>query len=148
MKTAHILLVEDNPGDILLTTEALSDRKFISKVSIVTNGAEALDFLFKRGKHKTAETPDLVLLDINLPLKNGHEVLQEIKAHKDTQKIPVIILTTSSDPRDIDKAYKQHVNCFISKPMDIGEFITAISKIEMFWLQLVKLPEKERYDYR
>mgnify|MGYP003631552345 CR=1 FL=1 len=143
MKTAHILLVEDNPGDIILTTEALNDRKFINKVTVVKNGADALDFLFKRGKYPNAETPDLVLLDINLPLKNGHEVLQEIKTHKDTQKIPVIILSTSSDPRDIDKAYAQHVNCFVSKPLDINEFIAAISKIETFWLQLVTLPGKE-----
>lgn len=140
MKTAHILLVEDNPGDILLTTEALNEKKFINKVSVVKNGVEALDFIFKRGAFKTAETPDLVLLDINLPLKNGHEVLAEIKTREETQKIPVIVLTTSSDRRDIEKAYEQHVNCFITKPIDITEFIEAIAKIEAFWIQLVKLP--------
>lgn len=142
MKPAHILLVEDNPGDILLTTEALQDRKFINKLSITKNGVEALDFLFKRGNFKDAETPDLVLLDINLPLKSGHEVLMEIKSNDDTQKIPVIVLTTSSSHRDIDLSYKNHVNCFITKPLDIDEFIEAISKIEAFWIQLVKLPSK------
>lgn len=143
MKTAHILLVEDNPGDILLTTEALQDRKFINKVSVTKNGVEALDFLFKRGVYQNTETPDLILLDINLPLKNGHEVLEEIKSNEETRKIPVIILSTSSDRRDVDKAYEEHVNCFVTKPIDIGEFIAAISKIEDFWLQLVKLPAKE-----
>lgn len=143
MKTAHILLVEDNPGDILLTTEALNEKKFINKVSVVKNGVEALDFIFKRGAFKAAETPDLVLLDINLPLKNGHELLAEIKSQEDTQKIPVIVLTTSSDRRDIEKTYAHHVNCFITKPIDITEFIEAIAKIEAFWLQLVKLPTNQ-----
>lgn len=140
MKTAHILLVEDNPGDILLTTEALNEKKFINKVSVVKNGVEALNFIFKRGAFEAEETPDLILLDINLPLKNGHEVLAEIKTREETQKIPVIVLTTSSDRRDIEKAYEQHVNCFITKPIDITEFIEAIAKIEAFWIQLVKLP--------
>lgn len=140
MKTAHILLVEDNPGDILLTTEALNEKKFINKVSVVKNGVEALNFIFKRGAFEAEETPDLILLDINLPLKNGHEVLAEIKTREETQKIPVIVLTTSSDRRDIEKAYEQHVNCFITKPIDITEFLEAIAKIEAFWIQLVKLP--------
>jgi CheY-like chemotaxis protein len=143
MKTAHILLVEDNPGDVLLTIEALKDRKFIHKMSVAKNGVEALDFLFKRGEFKDAQTPDLILLDINLPLKNGHEVLGEIKASDATKKIPVIILSTSSNKKDIDKAYEKHVNCFVTKPLDISEFILAISKIEEFWIQLVKLPVNE-----
>lgn len=141
MKTAHILLVEDNPGDIVLTTEALQDRKFINKVSIAKNGIEALDFIFKRGSFEQAETPDLVLLDINLPLKNGYEVLDEIKTNVLTKKIPVIMLTTSSDQRDINLSYEKQVNCFITKPLDIIEFTESISKIEAFWLDLVKLPE-------
>lgn len=140
MKTAHLLLVEDNPGDILLTIEALKERKFINKVSITKNGVEALDFLFKRGDYKDAETPDLILLDINLPLKNGHEVLDEIKSNESTKNIPVIILSTSSDKRDIDKAYKKNVTCFVTKPLDINEFIAAVSKLEEFWIQLIKLP--------
>jgi CheY-like chemotaxis protein len=143
MKTAHLLLVEDNPGDILLTIEALQDRKFINKVSVAKNGLEALDFMFKRGAFKDAESPDLILLDINLPLKNGHEVLEEIKSNEETRNIPVIVLSTSSDRRDIDKAQNQQVDCFITKPLDIGEFIEAISKIEAFWIQLVKLPTNE-----
>jgi CheY-like chemotaxis protein len=141
MKTAHLLLVEDNPGDILLTIEALKDRKFINKVSVTKNGVEALDFTFKRGDYQDAETPDLILLDINLPLKNGHEVLEELKSNEATRSIPVIVLSTSSDRRDIEKAKELQVDRFISKPLEISEFIDAISKIEAFWIQLVKLPD-------
>lgn len=140
MKTAHILLVEDNPGDILLTTEALHERKLINKLSVVKNGVDALRFLFKQSPYQDAETPDLVLLDINLPLKNGLEVLLEIKKDDITKKIPVIMLSTSSDLRDINLSYERHANCFITKPLDINDFMKAVSKIEEFWIQLVKLP--------
>jgi len=137
MKSVHILLVEDNEGDILLTTEALEERKLINKVSVVKNGKEALDFLFQTGKHQHAEPPDLILLDINIPIKNGHEVLQAIKSNEKTMKIPVIMLTTSSSIRDIELAYKNHVNCYISKPVEVEEFMEAMSSIEGFWIQLV-----------
>lgn len=140
MKTAHILLVEDNPGDILLTTEALQERKLINKVSVVKNGVDALRFLFKQSPYEGAETPDLVLLDINLPLKNGLEVLLEIKKDDATKKIPVIMLSTSSDLKDINLSYERHANCFITKPLDINDFMKAVFKIEEFWIQLVKLP--------
>ena len=140
MKSAHILLVEDNPGDILLTTEALHERKLINKLSVVKNGVDALRFLFKQSPYQDAETPDLVLLDINLPLKNGLEVLLEIKKDDITKKIPVIMLSTSSDLRDINLSYESHANCFITKPLDIDDFMKAVSKIEEFWIQLVKLP--------
>src|SRR5690606_21571646 len=140
MKSAHILLVEDNDGDVLLTVEALEERKIINKISVVRNGKDALDFLFKRSKYEKAETPDLILLDINLPLKNGHEVLQEIKTDIQTLHIPVVMLTTSSAENDIKKAYQHHANCYISKPIEVEDFLAAVLSIEDFWFQLVKLP--------
>ncbi|MEX2597881.1 MAG: response regulator [Salibacteraceae bacterium] len=141
MKVVHILLVEDNEGDILLTTEALEDSKLLNRISVARNGKEALDFVYNRGEFAEAETPDLILLDINLPLKNGHEVLEIIKNDETVKHIPVIMLTTSSSEQDISKSYKHHANCYISKPVEIGEFIKAISSIENFWLNIVTLPE-------
>ncbi|GGD92691.1 response regulator [Planktosalinus lacus] len=140
MKSVHILLVEDNPGDILLTTEALEERKLVNKISVVRNGKEALDFLFQEHQYKGETPPDLILLDINIPLLSGHEVLQRIKTDERTKEIPVIILTTSSAERDIHLAYKNHANCFITKPVDIDDFMKAIFNIEDFWIQLVRLP--------
>lgn len=140
MKSAHILLVEDNEGDILLTTEALEDRKIINKISVVKNGREALDFLLQKGKYQNQEGPDLILLDVNLPKKNGHEVLQIIKSDETTMKIPVIMLTTSSSEQDINLSYRHHANCYITKPVEMESFLEAIYTIEDFWLQLVKLP--------
>jgi CheY-like chemotaxis protein len=140
MKSAHILLVEDNEGDILLTTEALKDRKIINKISVVKNGREALDFVLRKGKYQNQEPPDLILLDVNLPKKNGHEVLQIIKSDETTMKIPVIMLTTSSSERDINLSYRHHANCYITKPVEMESFMEAIYTIEDFWLQLVKLP--------
>lgn len=142
MKSANILLVEDNEGDILLTTEALEDRKFINHIDVVKNGKLALDFLFKRGEFKNAGTPDLILLDVNLPIINGHEVLREIKTNPLTKKIPVIMLTTSSSVKDIELSYAYHANCYITKPVEMDAFMKAIYSIEEFWLQLVKLPKK------
>lgn len=141
MKHAHILLVEDNAGDVLLTVEALEERKIINKVSVVRNGKDALDFVFKRGAYSTAETPDLILLDVNLPLKNGHEVLKAIKSDPNTRQIPVIMLTTSSSETDIKKAYEEHANCYITKPVEVEDFLQAVLSIEEFWFQLVKLPK-------
>lgn len=141
MRTLHILLVEDNEGDILLTQEAFEDRKVISKMSVVKNGQAAIDFVFKRGEYQDVEKPDLILLDINLPVKNGLEVLKEIKSDEKTRKIPVIVLTTSVSTRDIDQAYYSYANSYVSKPLEIDEFIHAIHKIEDFWLQLVKLSD-------
>jgi CheY-like chemotaxis protein len=143
MNSAHILLVEDNDGDILLTTEALQERTFIRKISIVKNGKEALDFVFQRGKYEQESTPDLILLDVNLPLKNGHEVLKIIKSDPRTKKIPVIMLTTSSSARDIDLSYQNHANCYITKPVEMDDFLSAVKSIEEFWIQLVKLPTAE-----
>jgi CheY-like chemotaxis protein len=139
MSKIHILLVEDNEGDILLTREAFAERKVISKLSVVKNGGDAVDFLLKRNGFENEEKPDLVLLDINLPVKSGIEVLKIIKENPDTKKIPVIMLTTSSSQKDINLAYQYHANSYITKPMDMDEFIKAIMKIEDFWFQLVKL---------
>lgn len=143
MKGTHILLVEDNDGDILLTTEALEDKDIIDKISVVKDGKKALNFIFKEGDYKNATTPDLILLDVNLPKKNGHEVLQIIKNNESTKQIPVIMLTTSSSETDINLSYKHHANCFITKPIDGDDFLEAISGIEDFWLNIVKLPTNE-----
>jgi CheY-like chemotaxis protein len=138
MKTIHILLVEDNEGDILLTTEALEDSKIINKVTVMRDGKAAVDFF--ESLTDPEERPDLVLLDINLPKKNGHEVLQYIKQNESYNLIPVIMLTTSSSERDILSAYKHYANCYITKPMDVAEFIAAIAKIEDFWINIVSIP--------
>lgn len=142
MKCAHILLVEDNEGDILLTVEALEERKIVNEISVVRNGKDAVDFVFRTGKFRDALPPDLILLDVNLPLKNGHEVLQIIKSDERTRKIPVIMLTTSSSERDIHLSYEHHANCYITKPVEIEAFMAAIGSIENFWIQLVTLPRK------
>lgn len=143
MKSAHILLVEDNDGDILLTTEALQERPFIKKISIVKNGKEALDFLFQRGIFQNEPHPDLILLDVNLPLKNGHEVLKTIKQDERTKMIPVIMLTTSSSGKDIDLSYQNYANCYITKPVEMDDFLVVVQSIEEFWVQLVKLPTSD-----
>lgn len=139
LNQAHILLVEDNEGDILLTTEAFEESKINSKISIARNGQEALDFLYNTGSFVNSERPDLILLDINMPILNGHEVLEKIKNDDELKKIPVIMLTTSSNQQDIDKAYKNHANSYITKPIEIQDFLDAILKIEEFWLQLSTL---------
>lgn len=140
MKPIHILLVEDNEGDILLTTEALEEGKIINKVSVVKDGKEAIDFLNRKEPFLNAEIPNLILLDINLPRKNGHEVLQYIKGSKSFRHIPIIMLTTSSSEKDIMEAYNHYANCFITKPVDVNEFMLAVAKIENFWINVVQLP--------
>lgn len=140
MKSIHILLVEDNEGDIFLTTEALEDSNFINEISIAKDGQEALDFVFKTKGFENKSTPNLILLDVNLPKKSGHEVLQELKSHELSRKIPVIMLTTSSSKRDIDLSYQHHANCFITKPVEVSDFLEAIASIEQFWLRTVSLP--------
>ncbi|SDA58725.1 Response regulator receiver domain-containing protein [Algoriphagus alkaliphilus] len=141
MKPAHILLVEDNEGDIILTLDAFEESKIKTKISVVKNGQEALDFLFRRGEYTKAEKPDLILLDINIPIFNGHEVLKQIKYHDALKKIPVIMLTTSSSQKDVNQAYENHSNSYVKKPLDMDEFLEAILKIEEFWLQLSTLPD-------
>ncbi len=140
MKPIHILLIEDNEGDILLTQEALDKSKIVNDVSIVRDGNEAVLFLNKQENYAKAVTPDLILLDVNLPKKNGHEVLQYIKESEKLKHIPVIMLTTSSSEIDILKSYKSHVNCYITKPVDAKSFLNVVTSIENFWVTIVTLP--------
>jgi CheY-like chemotaxis protein len=139
-KPIDILLVEDNPGDSRLAMEALKESKLRNNLHIVTDGVEAMDFLYKRGKHAQVLRPDLILLDLNLPKKDGREVLAEIKSDPDLKRIPVVILTISKAEEDILKTYNLHANCFITKPLDLNQFVTVIKSIEDFWLTIVKLP--------
>ena len=138
-----ILLVEDNPGDIRLTQEVFREGKVHSDLSVVTDGVEALAFLQQKGKYVNAPRPNLILLDLNLPKKNGCEVLMEIKADPDLKSIPVVILTTSNASQDIRKTYDLHANCYIKKPVDLEQFFTVIRSIENFWLTIVTLPPDE-----
>jgi CheY-like chemotaxis protein len=139
-ESARILLVEDNPGDVRLTMEALKEGKILNEVSVVGDGVEALAFLRREGRYAGAERPDLILLDLNLPKKDGREVLEEIKGDVDLKKIPVVVLTTSAAERDVLNAYDLHANCYITKPVDLGQFIKVVQLIEDFWLTIVKLP--------
>lgn len=140
MKKVHILLVEDNEGDIVLTLEAFEESKVKTKISVVKNGQDALDFLFKKGTFNDADTPDLILMDINIPIFSGHDVLKIIKSDDILKTIPVIMLTTSSNQKDIDKAYQNYTNSYVTKPIEMDDFLKTILKIEEFWLQLSKLP--------
>jgi len=139
-KPIDILLVEDNPGDSRLAFEALKESKLRNKLHVVMDGIEAMDFLYKRGKHVQAPRPDLILLDLNLPKKDGREVLAEIKSDPELKRIPVVILTISKAEEDVLKSYNLHANCFITKPLDLNQFVTVVKSIEDFWLTIVKLP--------
>ena len=136
----HILLVEDNPGDMRLTTEALKEGKVRNTLSWAKDGVEALDFLYKRGQFPDAETPDLILLDLNLPKKNGREVLEELKNHPTLKSIPVVVLTTSRAEEDILRSYELHANCYIIKPVDLDKFMAVVKAIDHFWLSIVTRP--------
>ncbi len=142
-RSIEILLVEDNPGDVRLTEEALKEGKVINRLSVVPDGVEAIEYLRKRGDYASAATPDLVLLDLNLPKKDGREVLAEVKQDPDLRKIPVVVLTTSRDEQDILKSYDLHANCYITKPVDFEQFIRVVRAIEDFWLSVVKLPSSD-----
>ncbi len=144
MDPIHILLVEDNEGDIVLTTEALEEGKVANSLSVVKDGWEAIQYLEQNEGYEDAEEPNLVLLDINLPKVNGHEVLKHIKTSDSLKHIPVIMLTTSSDKVDINKSYKNHSNCYITKPVEVNKFIEVISTIENFWISIVQLPSKAK----
>jgi chemotaxis family two-component system response regulator Rcp1 len=136
----EILLVEDNLGDARLAKEALKDSKLINNLSHVADGEEAMAFLRREGKYAGAPRPDLILLDLNLPRKDGREVLAEIKADENLKRIPVVILTVSSAEEDIFKTYNLHANCYITKPIDLNQFLKVVHSIEDFWLSIVKLP--------
>lgn len=138
----EILLVEDNPGDIRLIVEVLKDGKLHNKLSIVQDGEQALAYLRREGSYQDAIVPDLILLDLNLPKINGTEVLAEIRQDTLLTHIPVIILTTSEAENDILKAYDLHANCYITKPVNLDDFLTVIRSIENFWLTIVKLPRR------
>ena len=135
-----ILLVEDNPGDARLAVEALKESKLKNNMFVVNDGEEAMDFLRRKGRYEKVPRPDLILLDLNLPKKDGREVLEEIKNDPDLKRIPVVILTISKAEEDILTSYNLHANCFITKPIDLHQFMKVVKSIEDFWLTIVKLP--------
>jgi len=143
-KPIEILLVEDNPADIRLAKEALKDGKVMNNLSVVTDGMEALNFVRQTGKYSDSPVPELILLDLNLPKKSGLEVLQAIKADPSIKRIPVVVLTTSKAEEDIVKSYNLNANCFITKPIDLKQFLDVVKTIEEFWLTIVSLPPMNR----
>jgi two-component system, chemotaxis family, response regulator Rcp1 len=138
----EILLVEDNPADVRLTVEALNEQKVYNNLNTVSDGAEALDYLRKKGKYANAVRPDLILLDLNLPKVDGREVLREIKSDNDLRSIPVVILTVSKSDEDVMRAYNLYANCYITKPVDFEQFMQVVKSVQDFWLSIVKLPPK------
>ncbi len=142
LRPARILLVEDNPGDVRLTMEALKEGRIMNELFVVNDGVEAIDFLRRRGTHAESGRPDLILLDLNLPKKNGREVLAEIKSDESLRRIPVVILTVSRAEEDILKSYDLHANCYISKPIDFDQFTKVVRTIENFWFSIVLLPSE------
>lgn len=141
MKIIDILLIEDNPADIRLTQEVMKESKIHNQVKVVMDGVEAMDFLKREGKYVNETRPDIILLDLNLPKKDGRDVLKEIKLDENLKMIPVVILTTSKADQDVVNTYNLHANCYITKPVDLDQFITVIKSIEDFWFTIVKLPE-------
>jgi CheY-like chemotaxis protein len=140
-RAIEILLVEDSPADVALTQEALQEQfKVINRLHVVMDGEAAMDFLYQRGSYADAPRPDLILLDLNLPKKDGREVLAEIKGEERLRSVPVVILTTSRDEQDVLKAYNLSCNCYITKPVDLKQFIEVVKSIEQFWLAVVTLP--------
>jgi len=135
-----ILLVEDNPGDERLTREALKEGKVYHKLHWAKDGVEAMDFLYRRGKFSDAPRPDIILLDLNLPKKDGREVLQDIKSDDTLKRIPVVVLTTSKAEEDVLRTYNLHANCYVTKPVDLEKFIVVVRSIDIFWLTVVTLP--------
>jgi CheY-like chemotaxis protein len=142
-RAVEILLVEDNPADVRLTKEALKESKIRNSLNVVENGVEAMAYLRQEGRYANAVRPDLILLDLNLPLKDGREVLADIKADKDLKIIPIVILTTSKAEQDIIRTYNLHANCYVTKPVDLEQFMTVVRAIEDFWLTIIKLPPNE-----
>lgn len=137
---AKILLVEDNPGDVDLVRVAIEDNKVCNELYVATDGVEALAFLHREGKYADAPRPDLILLDLNLPRKDGREVLAEIKADEQLKRIPVVVLTTSKQEEDILKAYNLNANCYVTKPLDLDQFLHVVKSIDSFWFGIVALP--------
>jgi chemotaxis family two-component system response regulator Rcp1 len=139
-RPVEILLVEDNPGDERLTREALKEGKVYSNLYWTKDGVEAMEFLHRRGKYAGAVRPDIILLDLNLPKKDGREVLEEIKTAEDLKRIPVVVLTTSKAEEDVLRTYNLHANCYVTKPVDLEKFIVVVKSIDRFWLTVVTLP--------
>ena len=144
VRPVEILLVEDNPGDVRLTMEALKEAKVINNLTVLKDGEEALTYLRRQGLYAQSKRPHLILLDLNLPRKDGREVLAQIKADEVLKRIPVVVLTTSQDEQDVLKSYNLHANCYITKPVDLDQFITVVRTIEDFWLGIVVLPVNEK----
>jgi CheY-like chemotaxis protein len=136
----EILLVEDNPGDVRLTKEALKEGKVYSNLHAVKDGVEAMEFLRREGRFRGVPRPDIILLDLNLPRKDGREVLQEIKSDHDLKRIPVVVLTTSKAEEDVLRTYNLHANCYVTKPVDLEKFMVVVKTIDSFWLTVVTLP--------
>lgn len=136
----EILLVEDNPGDVRLTREALKEGKVYSNLHTVKDGVEAMQFLRRQGKYSSVPRPDIILLDLNLPKKDGREVLQEIKTDDALKRIPVVVLTTSKAEEDVLRTYNLHANCYVTKPVDLEKFMVVVKTIDVFWLTVVTLP--------
>lgn len=141
-RPVEILLVEDNPGDVRLTVEALREGKVRNNLNVAADGVEALAYLRREGRYAGASRPDLILLDLNLPRKDGREVLAEIKEDDELKTIPVVVLTTSSAEQDVLRSYDLHANCYITKPVDLEQFITVVKSIRQFWLTIVTLPKE------
>lgn len=141
-KVIEILLVEDSPTDVLITREALDEAKLVNKIHVAEDGVEALAFLRQEENYADAPRPDLILLDLNLPRKNGYEVLQEIKADPQLQTIPVVVLTTSRAEEDVLRSYHSHANCYITKPVEFDSFVKAVQSISHFWFTIVTLPSE------
>jgi two-component system response regulator len=139
----QVLLVEDNPGDVELTREALEEGRLANALHVVRDGEEALDFLMRRGRHRGAVRPDLVLLDLNLPKMSGREVLAEIKSDPTFSTIPVVVLTSSAAEEDVARSYELHANCYVQKPVGLEQFISIVRQIEDFWFVVVKLPRRQ-----
>lgn len=138
----EVLLVEDDPGDVELTRETLEQNKVIVNLNVVDNGVKAMDYLYRRGPYKKAKRPDLIILDLNLPRKDGREVLEEIRSDKKLKSIPIVILTTSEAEEDILKSYDLGANCYVTKPLGLDQFSKVVKSIESFWFTVAKLPPK------
>lgn len=142
IKPIELLLVEDSEPDVRLTMEALCEAKVKNRLWVVEDGVEAMEFLRRQGQHAQAPRPDLILLDLNLPRKDGRQVLKEIKSDDSLKRIPVVVLTTSKNEEDVLRAYDLHANCYITKPVDFNRFMEVVKSIEDFWLTVVRLPEE------
>jgi len=141
-KTIDVLLVEDDPGDVLMTREAFADHKVANRLSVVSDGVSALEFLRKEGEYEGAPTPDLILLDLNLPRMDGREVLEALKADADLRAIPVVVLTTSEAEEDVVRSYSLHANAYVTKPVDFDRFIDVVRQIDEFFVEVVRLPSR------